>query len=80
MSPRRKIFTFAIDEDISSAMKKVKQAMGLPESEQARQALRFWLGIGGEYTPNMMLRIKHEELKKLRETNAPSTRKKAGKK
>lgn len=43
MSPRRKIFTFAIDEDLQIGMKALKDRDGISESEQARRAIREFL-------------------------------------
>jgi len=43
MSPRRRIFTFAIDDDLAAGMKTLKDREGIPESEQARRAIRTFL-------------------------------------
>ena len=49
MSPRRKLFNFAIDADLAEGLKAVKERDGISEAEQARRAIRAWLeskGIG----------------------------------
>jgi hypothetical protein len=43
MSPRRRIFTFAIDDDLVAGMKALKDRDGIAESEQARRAIRAFL-------------------------------------
>jgi hypothetical protein len=43
MSPRRRIFTFAIDDDLAAGMKALKDRDGIAESEQARRAIRTFL-------------------------------------
>jgi hypothetical protein len=43
MSPRRRIFTFAIDDDLAAGMKALKDRDGIAESEQARRAIRAFL-------------------------------------
>lgn len=40
---RRRLFNFAIDEDLAAGLKAVKDRDGISESEQARRALREWL-------------------------------------
>jgi Ribbon-helix-helix protein, copG family len=43
MSTRRRIFTFAIDDDLAAGMKALKERDGVSESEQARRAIRAFL-------------------------------------
>ena len=48
MSPRRKLFNFAIDEDLAEGLKAIKERVGISESEQVRRAIRMWLESEGE--------------------------------
>jgi hypothetical protein len=48
MSPRRKLFNFAIDEDLAEGLKATKERVGISESEQVRRAIRMWLESQGE--------------------------------
>jgi hypothetical protein len=48
MSPRRRLFNFAIDDDLAAGLKAIKARTGIPESEQARRAIRMWLESQGE--------------------------------
>jgi hypothetical protein len=52
--PRKKLYTFAIDPDLAQALKDVKAADGVGESEQIRRALRTWFEKRGvmKKTPN----------------------------
>ena len=40
---RRKLFNFAIDDDLADGIKAVKERDGISEAEQARRAIRRWL-------------------------------------
>jgi hypothetical protein len=44
---RRRLFNFAIDEDLAIGLKAIKSRDGISESEQARRALRTWLEAKG---------------------------------
>ena len=44
---RRRLFNFAIDDDLATGLKAVKDRDGISESEQARRALRAWLESKG---------------------------------
>ena len=44
---RRRLFNFAIDEDLAAGLKAIKSRDGIPESEQVRRALRAWLEAEG---------------------------------
>ena len=44
---RRRLFNFAIDDDLAAGLKAVKERDGISESEQARRALRAWLESKG---------------------------------
>jgi len=44
---RRRLFNFAIDDDLAAGLKEVKERDGISESEQARRALRAWLESKG---------------------------------
>jgi hypothetical protein len=41
VSPK-KYYTFMIDSDLADALKRTKEADGVPEGEQVRRALRDW--------------------------------------
>jgi hypothetical protein len=41
--PVRKLFAFAIDDDLKAGLSAVRERDGVSESEQARRALRAWL-------------------------------------
>lgn len=47
MSPK-KLYSFAIDPDLATALKRVKVRDGIGESEQIRRALREWLERRGD--------------------------------
>lgn len=40
---RRKIYSFAIDEELAAGLKEIKERDGIAESEQIRRAVREWL-------------------------------------
>jgi hypothetical protein len=44
---RRRLFNFAIDDDLAAGLKAVKERDGISESEQARRTLRAWLESKG---------------------------------
>ena len=44
---RRKIYSFAIDPDLSEGLKLVKERDGIAESEQIRRSIRAWLESKG---------------------------------
>jgi hypothetical protein len=43
MTPRRRLFNFAIDEDLAEGLKAIKDRDGVSEAEQARRGIRMWL-------------------------------------
>ena len=48
MSPRRRLFNFAIDDDLAAGLKAIKARTGVSESEQVRRAIQMWLESQGE--------------------------------
>jgi Ribbon-helix-helix protein, copG family len=48
MSPRRRLFNFAIDDHLAAGLKAIKARTGVSESEQARRAIQMWLESQGE--------------------------------
>jgi len=44
---RRRLFNFAIDDDLAQGIKAVKDRDGISEAEQARRAIRDWLESKG---------------------------------
>jgi hypothetical protein len=48
MSPRRRLFNFAIDDDLATGLKAIKARTGVSESEQVRRAIQMWLEAQGE--------------------------------
>jgi hypothetical protein len=48
MSPRRRLFNFAIDDDLAAGLKAIKARTGVSESEQVRRAIQTWLESQGE--------------------------------
>jgi hypothetical protein len=48
MSPRRRLFNFAIDDELAAGLKAVKARTGVSESEQVRRAIHVWLESQGE--------------------------------
>ena len=44
---RRKIYSFAIDEELAEGLKAVKERDGIAESEQIRRAIKVWLESKG---------------------------------
>lgn len=69
MSPRSKLFSFAITEQLKSAMRRLKDRDGISESEQARRALEaFLLGRGirldGSDEPQEAVRARPKKAKK----------------
>lgn len=47
MTPVRKRYSFWINETEAQGLKAVKEAEGITESEQIRQAIREWLKLKG---------------------------------
>ena len=47
MSPRRRLFNFAIDDDLAAGLKAIKARTGVSESEQVRRAIQMWLESQG---------------------------------
>lgn len=47
MTPQRRLFNFAIDEELAAGLKEVKHRDGISEAEQARRAIRAWLESKG---------------------------------
>ena len=48
MSPKRRLFNFAIDDDLAAGLKAIKARTGVSESEQVRRAIQMWLESQGE--------------------------------
>jgi hypothetical protein len=48
MSPRRRLFSFAIDDDLAAGLKAIKTRIGVSESEQVRRGIQMWLESQGE--------------------------------
>jgi Arc/MetJ-type ribon-helix-helix transcriptional regulator len=50
MTPRTKLFTFALPEDLKAALQEIKVRDGISEAEQIRRGIRLWIasrrGVG----------------------------------
>lgn len=47
MTPKRKTFTFRVDDDVLDGLQLVWERDGILVSEQIRRALRLWLELKG---------------------------------
>jgi Arc/MetJ-type ribon-helix-helix transcriptional regulator len=47
MTPKERVLTVRIDEDLSDGIEAVREKYGTPVSEQIRRALRAWLDSQG---------------------------------
>jgi Arc/MetJ-type ribon-helix-helix transcriptional regulator len=56
LSPKDKILTFRPDEQVYTAMERMRADDGVPFSEQIRRALRAWLTEKGKMVPSLSAR------------------------
>jgi hypothetical protein len=47
MSPAKRVFTFALSDELKALLQEVKRKEGVPEAEQIRRGLRLWFESRG---------------------------------
>ncbi len=47
MSPAKRLFTFALSDELKQMLQRIKREEGIPEAEQIRRGLRLWFESKG---------------------------------